>query len=309
MSAKSPNYQPASLIQTRRNSTPTLTEESLNETTKKLTTQAEAVIGDLLKPRADSAAVVLHIDQVVPQPQPRTTFDEESIRELAADIAEHGQHDPILVEALGGNRYGIVAGERRYRAIRLNNGDTIRATIRAYSEDAIKRDLVQLSSNEQRSNFTKLELARAYRRLQEKYGWTDAELGDRLHQSRVYVARVKSLLNAPTEVQEAIENGRESFSNWINHRDEVMRNVSAGEYRAPVKSDSDNGALSTKEKGGAAKTELSFALPMSTGRALLKILQKHPAAKKLKIDVPKDATRRQMVEIITAYVDQLRGAK
>lgn len=302
MSSKIPSYRPADLIQGRRDAVQRA--EPQMAPAPALMTQAEVSIGDLLRPKADPDSFILHIDQVAPRPQPRTTFDDDYITELAADILANGQTDPIIVEPMGGNRYGIVAGECRYRAIKLNGGDTLRATLRRFDEDEIQRSLVQIASNEQRRNFTKLELAQAYTQLQEKTGWTDEQLAQRLNKNRYYVLRVKSLLVAPQEVKDAILSGRESFHNWVNHRDEVLKNAQTGQYMVPV-------SLSTEikklKKDDSSRIDPMFSLPLSVGVKLLEVLSEHARTRDIPFDIPDDPTRKQLSQIVATYVNRVRG--
>ena len=101
--------------------------------------------------------------------QPRESFDDDALGELADSIKEHGLLQPIIVSAHG-DRYRIVAGERRFRAAMLNKMPTIRAIVRSYDEK--KTFEVALIENLQRENLNSIEEAKALNELKEKYGLT-----------------------------------------------------------------------------------------------------------------------------------------
>jgi ParB family chromosome partitioning protein len=146
------------------------------------------------------------IDQIERNPyQPRTSFAEEALAELAASIAAHGVLQPVLVtETLDG--YRLVAGERRLRAAQMAGLERIPAVIRqADEQDQLELALVE---NLQRADLNAMDAARAYRRLHDMFGLTNEAIADRVGKARPTVANTLRLLDLEPEAQDAIETGR-----------------------------------------------------------------------------------------------------
>ena len=137
--------------------------------------------------------------------QPRKNFSENALRELADSIKVHGVIQPIIVVKMG-ERYMIIAGERRYRASKLLGLSTIPAVIKNYTASEIAE--VSLLENLQREDLNPMECARAMRKLMDDYGWTQEKVADRLGKSRPVVANTIRLLNLEPEVIEMIEQGK-----------------------------------------------------------------------------------------------------
>jgi ParB family transcriptional regulator, chromosome partitioning protein len=148
----------------------------------------------------------LPIELVVPNPhQPRSTFDEASLLSLAESIKLRGVLQPVLVRALAGGRYELVAGERRWRAARLAERETIPAVVR-HHDDAASLE-VALVENMAREDLNPIEEARACAALVEELGLTREEVGLRVGRSRVAVSNLIRLLDLPDEVLETIGRG------------------------------------------------------------------------------------------------------
>jgi ParB family chromosome partitioning protein len=146
------------------------------------------------------------IDRIERNPyQPRTSFEEEALAELAASIAAHGVLQPVLVtETLEG--YRLVAGERRVRAAQIAGLERVPAVIRqATEQDQLELALVE---NLQRADLNAMEAARAYRQLQTLFGLTNESIADRVGKARPTVTNTLRLLDLEPEVQAAIEGGR-----------------------------------------------------------------------------------------------------
>jgi ParB family chromosome partitioning protein len=146
------------------------------------------------------------LDQIEPNPhQPRTSFEDEALGELAASITAHGVLQPILVtETLDG--YRLVAGERRLRAARMAGLDRIPAVIRqAGEQDQLELALVE---NLQRADLNAMDAARAYQQLRELFGMTNEAIADRVGKARPTIANTMRLLDLESAVQDAIEAGR-----------------------------------------------------------------------------------------------------
>jgi len=148
------------------------------------------------------------IDQIERNPyQPRTSFAEEALAELAASIAAHGVLQPVLVtETLDG--YRLVAGERRLRAAQMAGLERIPALIRQASEqDQLELALVE---NLQRTDLNAMDAARAYRQLRDLFGLTNEAIADRLGKARSTVVNTMRLLDLDPVAQDAIEAERVS---------------------------------------------------------------------------------------------------
>jgi ParB family chromosome partitioning protein len=146
------------------------------------------------------------IELVAPNPhQPRTSFDEASLLALAESIKLRGVLQPVLVRPLAGGRYELVAGERRWRAARLAERETIPAIVR-HHDDAASLE-VALVENMAREDLNPIEEARACAALVEELGLTREEVGLRVGRSRVAVSNLVRLLDLPDDVLELIERG------------------------------------------------------------------------------------------------------
>ena len=137
--------------------------------------------------------------------QPRKAFDENTLKELSASIKTHGVIQPIIVVKMG-ERYMIIAGERRFRASKIAGLTTIPAIIKNYNEKEIAE--VSLLENLQREDLNPMECARAMKKLMTDFGWTQEIVADRLGKSRPVVANTIRLLNLEPEVIDMIEKGK-----------------------------------------------------------------------------------------------------
>jgi len=137
--------------------------------------------------------------------QPRAAFDEDTLLALAASIKERGVLQPILVRPLAGGRYELIAGERRWRAARLAELDTIPAVIRRH-DDAASLE-VALIENMAREDLNPIDEARACAALVEELGHTREQVGLRVGRSRVAVSNLIRLLDLPDEALTLLERG------------------------------------------------------------------------------------------------------
>jgi ParB family chromosome partitioning protein len=138
--------------------------------------------------------------------QPRASFDEEQLAELAASISLHGVLQPIVVRATPDGGYELIAGERRLRAARTAGLSHIPAVVRESADD----DLLQLAliENVQRADLNAIEEAGAYRELIRRFGLTHDELARQVGKSRVAVSNALRLLELAPETREAIVDGK-----------------------------------------------------------------------------------------------------
>ena len=157
--------------------------------------------------REDVDAVrLLPIGQIDPnREQPRRSFDEAALNELAASIRAVGVLQPIIV-APAGERFTIIAGERRYRASRLAELDEIPAIVRDW--DSQKRLEAALVENLQRDDLNPVEEAMGVRRLMDEAGLTQEKVAERLGKSRPAVANLLRLLTLPDSVKQLLASGK-----------------------------------------------------------------------------------------------------
>lgn len=146
----------------------------------------------------------LNIDEIEPNPkQPRRSFNEKELTELADTIQHVGIIEPIVVRSKN-NRYIIISGERRWRASKLIGYKKIPAVIKDY--DDVKAAEVALIENLQREDLNSIEEARAYESLIELTGDKPADLAKKLGKDRTTVTNLLRLLKLPEEVMTLIEN-------------------------------------------------------------------------------------------------------
>ena len=138
--------------------------------------------------------------------QPRQTFNEASIGELAASIRSTGLIQPVLVRKLAEGRFELIAGERRFRAARLAGLSTIPALVR--DVDAVTQAQMALIENIQREDLNPIDRAQGYRTLIDQLGLTQAELAGRLGEDRSSVANFLRLLELAEPVKAMVRDGR-----------------------------------------------------------------------------------------------------
>ena len=136
--------------------------------------------------------------------QPRKSFSEDSLNDLAASIKTHGIVQPLIVRK-NGDRYLIVAGERRFRAARIAKLKKVPVMVVDYDEKKMQE--ISLIENIQRENLNPIEEAKAIQSLMKDYGLTQEELSERLGKSRPVIANSLRLLSLPETVTKLIQNG------------------------------------------------------------------------------------------------------
>lgn len=178
------------------------------------------------------------IEQIRANPNnPRRQFAEENLADLARSIAEHGIVQPILVrpikgEDLGGARYEIIAGERRWRAAQKAALHEIPVILREVEDkEALELAIIE---NVQRADLNPVEEAQGYQQLIDEYDYTQADLGNVIGKSRSHVANTLRLLKLPDAVQALLSSGE----------------LSAGHARALVTSDDPVGLANRIVKDG-----------------------------------------------------------
>lgn len=150
--------------------------------------------------------VEIEVELIVPRPgQPRSRFNEESIQELARSIESHGLLQPLLLRPRG-NKYEIIAGERRFRAAQQVGLKILPAIVRAIKDREAAE--ISLIENIQRDDLNSVEEARAYRHLMDSYAYTQERVAEIIGKSRAHVANTMRILSLPGEILEMIESGQ-----------------------------------------------------------------------------------------------------
>ncbi|GAA4053256.1 ParB/RepB/Spo0J family partition protein [Nonomuraea soli] len=140
------------------------------------------------------------VTAIAPNPrQPREVFDEDRLEELAASIREVGLLQPVVVRSIGGGRYELIMGERRWRASQLAGLDVIPTIVRNTQDTDLLRDA--LIENLQREQLNPLEEAAAYQQLLDDFSATHEQLAQKVGRSRSHITNTLRLLNLPPEVQ------------------------------------------------------------------------------------------------------------
>ena len=153
---------------------------------------------------SDSNEIIkIPIENIVPNPnQPRYYFDGDNLKELSESIKEHGIIQPILVTKINGNKYELIAGERRLQASKLAELKEIPAIVRlATSQQKLELAIVE---NIQRHNLNSVEEAKAYQKLGKEFNLTQEEIAKKTGKSRSAIANIIRLLDLPIEIQRGI---------------------------------------------------------------------------------------------------------
>lgn len=138
--------------------------------------------------------------------QPRKTFDETALKELATSIKTHGIIQPIVLNRAEDGKYMIIAGERRWRAAKMAGLEQVPAFVRNYTPKQIKE--ISIIENLQREDLNPIEAARAIKQLMDEYDLTQEAVADRIGKSRPAITNTLRLLNLPMDVIELIEKNK-----------------------------------------------------------------------------------------------------
>jgi ParB family transcriptional regulator, chromosome partitioning protein len=185
-----------------------------------------ALLGSDQTVSAGQETLEVDVDLIDPgSEQPRTRFDEEALERLTVSIREHGVVQPILVRRRG-NRFELIAGERRWRAAQKAGISKIPVVVR----DVADGDLLEiaLTENVQREDLNPIEEAQAYQKLIERVGLTQEALAARFGRDRSYITNYLRLLRLPEDVQHLVEEGRLSTGHartvlGLPHHDQQRR--------------------------------------------------------------------------------------
>lgn len=155
------------------------------------------------------AQTELELSKIYPNPnQPRKNFDQKALEELADSIKVHGLIQPIIVNE-SGDKYMIIAGERRWRACQMAGLTAVPVIIKHYTEKQVSE--IAIIENLQREDLNPVEVARGIKKLMEEYQLTQEKVAERLGKSRSEIANYNRLLGLDNEVLELVENGKVSF--------------------------------------------------------------------------------------------------
>lgn len=159
-------------------------------------------------PACGSSAINdIALSQISPNPdQPRTTFDEDALDELATSIKELGIIQPLSLRKMGPNSYQIIAGERRYRAALRAGLTSVPAYIRTVNDTELTE--MALIENIQREDLNAIEIALTFKKLIDQYNLTQERLSERIGKKRATIANFLRLLKLPAEVQLGLRDKR-----------------------------------------------------------------------------------------------------
>ena len=247
--------------------------------------------------------------------QPRSTFNQTELEQLAESIREHGVIQPILVEE-GANGFTLIAGERRLRASKIAGRTTIPAVVRTVDNQS--RLELALIENVQRSDLSPIETAQAYRRLADEFGMTQEQIATVAGKARATVANTMRLLDLTAGVQEEVTAGRlsegharalvglpESEQAWLARsfvRDGVT--VRGAEAAASTIREAGRGTISTKKTQGTASSGELAAVQRGLEQALGTPVRIKPAGVGGQIVI-----EYYSAEELARLVDQIKGEK
>ncbi|HET7520556.1 MAG TPA: ParB/RepB/Spo0J family partition protein [Candidatus Limnocylindria bacterium] len=174
-------------------------------------------IVSLIESRATRAQIrEVPVEKILPNPaQPRLSYEEDSLTELADSIREHGVLQPILVRPVG-SQYELIAGERRWRASRLAQRETIPAIVAEFDEETALE--VSIIENLQREDVSPLEEAAMFRKMTD-LGYSVRQLAQKIGKDKGYVENRMRLADAPPEIRELVSVRKDTLS----HAYELMR--------------------------------------------------------------------------------------
>ncbi len=212
--------------------------------------------------------------------QPRRSFDQDELQELASSIAEKGVIQPLILRKLADDHFQIVAGERRWRASQLAKLHMLPAIVRNYSDIEVQE--IALIENIQRQDLNVMEEAQAYQALMDTHGHTQEKLSQALGKSRSHIANLLRLLNLSKEIQDFVRDRKLSMGharallasdNPLPVAQRVIKeNLSVREVEALVKaqaSGSPEPTVQTKAAKDADTEILEQELSASTGMKIV----------------------------------------
>lgn len=225
------------------------------------------VTEDQANPTSDNprrADMMVPIEKVVPNPdQPRRDFTQDQLEELAASIREKGVIQPLIVREIAGDKFEIVAGERRWRASQMAQLHELPVVVREYDDTEVLE--IAIIENIQRADLNPVEEAAGYRSLMDKFGHTQEKMSEALGKSRSHIANLMRLLQLPEDVLKMLKAG----------------DLTAGHARA---------LITSVDPSGLAKKVVKSGLSVRQTEALAKSSSKPEGkTKKISVKPAKDA--------------------
>ena len=225
---------------------------------------------------ARSADVQVPIEKLIANPnQPRRTFVQNDLDDLTSSIREKGIIQPLIVRPVDGNKYEIVAGERRWRAAQQANLHEVPVLVREFDDVEVLE--VAIIENIQRADLNPVEEAAGYRQLMDSFGHTQEKMAEALGKSRSHIANLLRLLNLPNDVQSLLRDGK----------------LTAGHARALIPAPNPSELALAIIKGGLSVRATEALVKKQTARET-----KQPRPLKLKQE--KDADTRALEGDLTA---------
>ncbi|OJG44879.1 ParB-like partition protein [Enterococcus hermanniensis] len=251
--------------------------------------------------------------------QPRKSFDENSLQELANSIEQSGVFQPIIVRKSAVKGYELIAGERRFRASKLAGKETVPAIIREFDEEAMMQ--IAVLENLQREDLNPLEEAEAYEMLMKNLKLTQADVANRLGKSRPYIANYLRLLTLPKLVKEMVQDERLSMGQartllGLKKKDQILKlanravkeNLTVRQLEQIV-SEYNEGKAKDKKKGPRLTKEKPYYLRESEDRLMdkfgtgVEIVEKDGKGKiAIEYLSPSDLTR--ILDILNIHFDE-----
>jgi len=220
--------------------------------------------------------MMVPIEQLSANPdQPRRSFNQEDLEDLASSIREKGVIQPLIVRQIGEKSYEIVAGERRWRASQLAQLHELPVLVREFSDVEVLE--VAIIENIQRADLNPVDEAAGYRQLMDRFGHTQEKLSEAMGKSRSHIANLMRLLNLPPDVLDMLRDGR----------------LSAGHARALVPADNPSVLAARVVSGG---------LSVRATEALVK-KQTEPKQPKPRKKSEKDADTKALEADLSANLD------
>lgn len=196
------------------------------------------------------SAETIRISEIEPnKDQPRKTFDDEALRQLADSIGKHGVIQPLIVRSLSNGNYRIIAGERRWRAAKMAGLTDIPAVVRDDLSDEQAMQIAMIE-NLQRENLNPIEEALGYKELIDNYKMTQERLASALGKARSTIANSLGLLTMPKAVQDLLKNGSLSAGHC-----KALKKIKDEALMTELAQRAANGELSVRQVETIAKRE------------------------------------------------------
>lgn len=249
-----------------------------------------------------SGAFTIELSRIFPDPdQPRKTFDQEALDQLAHSLKQKGQLQPARVRwDAAGERYLIIAGERRYRAAKLAGLTTLECIVhnKSLSEDELLE--IQLIENCVREDLDAIEQAKAYQNLMKKKNWTQGALAENLRISRPTINAALSLLKLPGDIQSQIAQGKIPPSAGR----EIARLASETEQREVVARYLEQGITAQET---AATVRVKKGKKPSTSTASKKLSRTFADGQRLTLSIKRRESLGQIADRLADWTQALRA--